>query len=349
MEKEYVPKWTNKAFRRRALQAIKFCDTYLRPDKPQWLSSKYLERPEIFGSNSIGQYLKKKLLICVNERYRVSTEFSQGRCKEYILNESGLLQLRRSLGLNEQREIHPRMQAHIEEFQSGEFLTTVKAHREIHPCQNLPSITRAIEMSKMGYLYNSDIEAAAPTLLYQYALNRSGLTKRLTAIEYLLTNKSQVRQRLCDLLELNTDRERLSIKRCLTGMFMGMYISKRWDSDCSHLFDHKTILIERLQKDLFIQRLRKEIRIMWTYIRRYHNIKTRLSPKKKSDLYFQLEREVREVAKRYIRSLGIKFYPEHDGWRTNEIYDVRYLESLIKIQTGFQVRIDWEQCITNKT
>lgn len=346
---EYQPNFENKAFRRRALQAIEFCEKYLRSDKPQWLSSKYLERPEIFGSHRPGQYLKKKLLICTNEYYRVGTEFSQGQCKEYRLDLQNLRDLKIQLGLIQQVKIHPRIEPHLEEFVSGEFITRIKNHREIHPCQNIPSITRAIEMSRMGYEYNSDIEAAAPTLLYQYARTRCGLNKPLLAIEYLLSRKSLVRQRLCDLLELHTDADKQSVKRCLTGMFMGMYISKRRDSDCAHLFSHRTILIERLQKDLYIQRLRKEIRIMWSYIKSSRTSKSnKLTPKDKADLYFQLERDVREVAKRYIRSLGIKFYPEHDGWRTTDIYDISYLQSLIKNKTGFDVRIDWSRCLTNK-
>ena len=349
----YQPNFSNKAFRKRALKAIEFCETYLRPNKAQWLSSLYLRRPEVFGSNEIGTYLKHRLLICVMKGYRVSKENSKGKCKEYVLNLDGLNELKQGLGLvtqtNRQSILHPKIQKHLNEFESGIFKTTTKHHREIHPCQNIPSLIRELAMSEVGYRYNSDIEAAAPTLLYQHARLKCSLRQELPAIEYLLTNKNQVRQRLCRLLDINADSDRKAVKRILTGMFMGMYISKRWDSDCAQLLSHRTVLIERLQKDLYIQRLRKEIRIMWSSIRTHRGLTTRLNPKLKADIYFELEREVREVAKRYCKSNEIKFYPEHDGWRTNEIYDVGYLESLIKIQTGYQVRIDWTRCVTNKT
>jgi hypothetical protein len=42
-----------------------------------------------------------------------------------------------------------------------------------------------------------------------------------------------------------------------------------------------------------------------------------------------------------MRTNGILVFFEHDGWRTNKMYDLNELRSYIKRTTGYVIEIDW--------
>lgn len=358
----YTPNWNNRAFKKRAHKAILFCDTYLMNNKPKWLSIKWIYHSDNFGSNrqASSRYLKELLLVCVNDKYRrgIREDKRDSQCKQYIVSDSGMRYLREKLGMavepiidNNQTntnklyccvDFHPLFDTYQDQLATGQFKTTTKSHREYHQLVNLPSLIKNRDFPRMGFAYNSDIECASVTLLYQHS-KKCGLRKTLPAIEYYIKNRTLVRERICRLLSFTTPQEKQLVKRLIAGLVNGQYITTRYDSQIVKDFDGRYPLIELLKQDLFLQRFRQELSDMWRAIKPYHTKSTgRMTCRQKSMIYFQLEEQVRLSVKRFMSQRGIHMFPEHDGWRTNEIYDIDQLKVFVRRETGFIIKIAWE-------
>lgn len=367
----YKPNFADPRVIARAHKCIAFVDKFVRANESQWLSNKWIHHPNHFGSNRnpISLYLKELLLICVNKSYRVSKNEIKGKCKEYRKNTEGMRYLKSQLGLLGSRksgttnktkstqninsyccvDLHPVFAQHADEFITGDFATWTKSNREFHQCQFLPATIKDVEFSRVGYRYNSDIICAAPTILYQLAKKSGYLKKDLVAIEYYINNRTLVRTRLCDLLEMNTTPdERKKVKRIISGFFNGLKLTHQSDSTLVRALSGRHILIDRLKEDLFLTRLRKEISIMWKAIKQHNismGVKTKLTPRNKSEIYRVLEEQIKNSVKKYMRTNGILIFTEHDGWRTNKIYDARELRGYIKRTTGYNIEfeIEWDK------
>lgn len=325
----------NRAIQARCLKALEFVDKYVRTNSDGWLSSKWIQHKDNFGKNAAGLYLKKFLLKETNSKYKKGS-----KCKQYRKNVENIAWLKQQLGL-EDTETHSLFKKHEQELVSGDFDLKEKSHREYHSLQFLPTEFRAQLFAHNGYRFNFDLKCANITLLYQHA-QQLGLKKPLTAIEYYIANKSLIRERLSRLCDFETAEDKKLIKKLLTGLANGQKLSCSYDCQVARDFNYRFLLIKRLQCDLFLKRYREELAMMWKIIKRGRGLSVRLNHKIKADIYFQLEKQVRDLVKNFLKKKKIKVFTEHDGWRTNEMYDQEELRSYIKSQSGFTIEVDWE-------
>lgn len=372
----YTPNFNDPRTKKRTQQALEFATKYLRTEKASYLSTRWLHNKDHFGkaNNPLSDYLKRVLLICVNNHY--SKE--RGICKQYKLNSLGVSFLKEKLDNSTEmnwfeyfntysnhthihysvlqvKEEHADalLAQHANELETGEFEMDSKSNREFHPIQNIPSFIRAVKMAQAGYKYNYDIQSCAPTLILQHA-KMNGLTEETPVIDYLLANRKEFRLAIassCQITEKQT-------KQIINGLFQGAVISH---------YAHTRILkdtlngnhnqINLLQQEPLIQQLTKEIKLCWGYIAKTMTRSMRtdkngrvskkpISGREKCAKYRELEEEIRKVIVRYLKKTKNKTFTEHDGWKCERVIDLVELRSLVKSITGYLIEIEYECALT---
>jgi hypothetical protein len=142
------------------------------------------------------------------------------------------------------------------------------------------------------------------------------------------------------------------VKTSINALFCGARVGAGESFALGRLLRHY-IRVKRFKEDPFIEQLRKDIKVVWSYIEpslgaRYstdkngHMRKVPLSPKRKWGLYFDLERSVLDVVRAYLAETNNPHFLEHDGWVTRDRVDVDALATRIYEKTGFKVRLDEE-------
>jgi hypothetical protein len=247
---------------------------------------------------------------------------------------------------------------------SGNFTYTEKHDRMWHTLQFVPREYKRIYLAENHYEHMYDIDACAPTLLYQYALTH-GLDKKLDAYEYYLNNKSLVRNRLASLINESTT----DIKIMINALFCGARLGCNKHFALYHLFDKDNNIICTLKDDEYLMELIEDIKYMWRmigpsfHVARYrYNDKevvdmdtgelytTQVRGKKiamnssdKWDLYFRLENRVGSCIRNYLKELsGIRWFFEHDGWSATSEIDTESLRTYVQEHTGFVLSFSYE-------
>jgi len=320
----------------------------LREDKPQALGSRYIDK--IFSSQrrDLGKYLRENLLICCDERYNKDLKIT----KKYLLNKIGLELLEENLACNNiiiaysVAEVADKFQ---KELDSGiEYKDS--SDRLWHWLQHHKREEKQQVFHYSGFLHNYDIVCSAPTLLYQYSQQISKDTTPLTAIEYYIKYRTELRQRLA----LETELDIQQVKKMLNRLFQGGQISLYKEGECYKELNGDIAKIIFLKQDQFLSELRADITEMWRRIKPATQQRTKtdklgrtrsvaLTTKRKTGVYRELERSVLDAVIKYLNLTDNKFFTEHDGWITKEEIDRDELTSYIKLLTGFDVEIEYEK------
>ena len=95
----YTPNFSDKRTRARCLRALGFACGVMSTTKPHEWSTRYIDKYFGISSNDLSKYLRTTLLICTDQRYWFNVDTEKSKCKEYILNESGVRELKRNLNL----------------------------------------------------------------------------------------------------------------------------------------------------------------------------------------------------------------------------------------------------------
>jgi hypothetical protein len=340
----YKPNFDDPRVQDRLITSVKFCEKYLRADKSQWLSTRWIDKS--FGSqrNALSQYLREVLLVCVNDSYNKNT----GQCKTYRLNQSGFDEIK-GLIKNTQTtysvvDLQSRFQQQLE---TGKFEYNDTSDRLYHPIQNCPRQAKKQLLAEQGYRWHYDIECAAPTLLHQYSqqIPQTPMDLYLPALREYIRNRQRIRTQLAQECEVNEQ----VIKRIINGMFQGAQISNYTQSLTYQELDGDTARIEFLKQHKFIQELKADIAVMWKYIKptmQKRTIKTTngtdrvlpISGKQKTGLYRELERQVLNAVIDYTSKRGIRCFLEHDGWATESELDQMDLCEFVRNATGFDIK-----------
>jgi hypothetical protein len=341
----YTPNWSDPRVVVRAQQAMCFVKKYLNDTTSKWLSSRWINHKDNFGSHELSKFLRDKLLICSDESYNKFT----GKTKHYLLNRSGFDELNEFLCNTHNNtysvaQVSERIQA---ELHSGEFVYNDSSSRLYHPLQNFKREDKRVLLAADGYLYNYDIQCCAPTLIMQYA-QQLGMDLYPFAIRQYITNRKQIRNDIALAAEL-TDQQ---VKRIINGLFQGAHISRYNKSLVYQELSGDIAKIEFLKQIEFIQQLQGEIKTCWEYIRPQLSKRTiptptgtRLLPitgKQKTALYRDLERVVLNSVRDYLNQTDNQNFAEHDGWTSKQEVDIAALVQYIKTQTGYQIEIEQE-------
>jgi hypothetical protein len=215
-----------------------------------------------------------------------------------------------------------------------------KKNRLWNNVQNLKKEVKQQLYVEHNYAYEYDIEACAPTLLYQLAKKR-GL-KSAPMIEFYLEHKTEVRNDL----SIKYGIELKVIKEVINAIFAGA----RFDKSIARKVNDSSKL-KSLSGNEFVIDLKRNITKMWNAIKTQEGVRykrnngpreTKISSYTKWCIYFELERQVMDIVREYLNESGVRCILEHDGWTTDKRINREELHELIEKQTGFMIKTSEE-------
>jgi len=351
----YKPNFNDVRVLRRVKNAVGFTSA-LTSNKPRQLSTRWIDKH--FGSNRnpLSKYLRETLLVTDHEYDK-----RQNVCKKYITNKTGLLFLLDVLDKKNNNKHIPNAAASVvdlfkiandwvsstynEQLDSLDFEYEDKSHRLCNPMQNIPSAMRCLMLAEKGLKFDYDISTAAPTLLYQHSFQTPSATGEcLFWLEHYLKNKSAIRNKIAVEAELPVE----NIKNIINAMFSGGFLTTYKKSQVFKMCNSDTSVVRFLQQHEFLNFLKADIKTMWAPIKadqpvEYYWTKTQkwwkksFSPKDKWNIYFKLERKVLNEIRIYLDVRNIKYFLEHDGFRTNTRVDILDLSEYIYKELGFEL------------
>lgn len=240
---------------------------------------------------------------------------------------------------------------------TGDFIYTHKSYRQWNPLQSI--VKREVRediLSDFGYCHAYDIEACAPTLLYQFA-KMQGFDKELPAYEFYLDNKKEVREQLA--MDAKCDIH--VIKEVINATFNGAKLGINDQFALYHALDECAERINAIRDNSYYQLLKKDIAKVWGHIKacngcevdkfsiNWFDMNSRgnntFNSRKKWNLYFQLEKIVMDSIRQFMVNNSLKFFNEHDGWTSQNQLDIDALQKWVYDNTGFMVNISYKHII----
>ena len=373
--KNYKPNFNDPRILSRISHAYGFTKAVMSEDKETNWSSRTIDK--YFGQqqNQLSKYLRKTLLICTNSRY----DMNNGKCKSYKINPCGLSFIKEILlgntsivqldskddNNNSPSIVYPSVlqvgmqldrklinnwciREFGEELRNLTFNYKDKSNRLWHPIQNIKKENKKLILAEMGLGNHYDIEACAPNLIKQYA-EHTGMDEPLTALNEYLNDKSNVRTRISEQLEVPTQITKVIIN----ALFCGARIGNNPDFAISQLLNHDSARITWLKEDPYIMQLRADIKTCWDYIEPHlpksyittsNGIKRKapLTSKRKWNLYFEQERKVLNQVKTYLQLTNNRCFLEHDGFVTEHSIDLNDLQDFINQTTDYNLNFKHE-------
>jgi hypothetical protein len=340
----YKPNFMDPRVQRRCQTAIDFCNSWLSTSKSRPISKHILQKNFGASNRLLGAYLRNQLLVVADNRFNMNS----GLCKKYTVNLQNLKTLSRDIGIDSSATSD--FERYQDELTSGEFKYNHTSNRQYHPIQNLPKRVKRPALAKFGYKYHYDIVCCAPTLLLQYARSL-GFTTATPNMDLYLVDRTRVRDDISKDCNIPVEY----VKRAITGLFQGAYLSHNEQTRIIMDLEGNHIYIDALKSNKFICGLREEIKLMWqsitpTMTREYSdkqksNGDFRVKPitgRQKARLYRELEEQVMLVIKKYLKRTSNLHLLEHDGWSCREVIDPIELRTLVRTTTGYVIDIDWE-------
>ncbi len=339
---DYTPNFNDPRVQARLKQAIKFASAFLRADKPQWLGTRYID--EHFGSQKhpLSKYLRKQLLVCVDDRYNKY----QGKTKIYCLNQEGFDYLKGQLHTDIVQEVQVKFQQELEagiEYKQS-------SDRKWHWIQSQRKEVKQAIYIKSGLRYNYDIRCAAPTLLLQYSQQLDDpMDLYLEYIYKYISDRKSIRQTIAQ----EADMHEQDVKILLNGILQGQHLSTYTQGTTYRLVEGDLAKIKFLQQHEFVVGFKQDVSVLWKYIgatmyrRKFldKNRVIRTSPitsKQKSALYRRLELKVNNAVEQYLVNSNNQFVLEHDGWITRDLVNQVELVEFVRDTTGFLIGLDYD-------
>lgn len=381
---------SNFARKRKLEKALQGVAINTHAHKPREWASKSIRT--WMGKNELGLELKNSLLVCVDSRY--SNYEGNKFCMKYIRNDAAFkyfcmvldgkteVSLAQFLAAQEDVELSRQaeevakkydyelvaqlmLREHETELKTKKFNMKEIGPREYHPIQNMRKAVRAKFLAEHGLPYDYDIEAAAPSLLYERAL-RCEMKQELPMIKALVNDPVSVRYTIWSNLnkainELNKHYKEMDcdstvkaftlteVKRIINAFFCGARVCYKTGSyqnyALSDMLGNNQMKLIILSGDEYCKELKKEITKLWSAIKPHEthrkSIEGRslpLSSKQKWGIYFRLENEVMTAVKGALDRMDIKYLTMHDGMQTDKMVDTQWLSAEVFTETGYRVK-----------
>ena len=337
----YTPNLHRRDVRRRVKYALGWAVATL-DEGEQFLSQSYIDKIFGYHSNPLSVWLRKQLLITDNHY-----SMDRGEAKNYRLNRCGAKYVRRLL---KQRKLKRQLikqtvtewaqEYHGRELVTGAFKYTQSSNRQWNSLQNISNRIRKPLFASYGYIHAYDIETAAPTIVLQYA-KLMGLNKPTPTVDDYLENKTRRRNQLANALHVDVS----VAKKIITALFNGAKTGER-GSIAKKIVSNKLVLA-RLNYNPWIKLLIKDINTIWRAI----GIK---KSKDRWHLYFQQERCVMSAViqylkrQRHISNRPVRYFLEHDGWRSDTPVELYALSLWVKNKTGYDIKFSEEVAQENQ-
>ena len=337
----YTPNFNDPRIVRAAKKALTFVELYTRTNKVSWLSSAELYKN--FGNTSrpLGRWLKQQLLEVRDQYFNPLT----GVCKKYSKRKQGVELVKQLINdPNFTPEIKPEI---LEAIKSGEFEYQEKSNRYFTSAQFIPRKLRDSVLNNAGYRYHYDIEAAAPRMLYQRAQQLNPDIK-LQQLEAYIADRTILRQTLAKECRITKDQAKTVINAVLQVAVLTKYRHSKLLQELNNDFD----AITRLQNNESLQNLLGDIKKMWLTLKSEFPVRTsqdkngrtrslRITPKQKTGYYRELEQQVAKIIRKILTKNKARYLWIHDGWRCDKVIDPALIESEVRRQTGFVIKLEW--------
>ena len=350
----YKPNFNDPRVIKKIKTAVGFVGACFSSTKPHQWSTRYMDK--FFGQqqHDLSKWLRNELVICTNERYTMGTN----HCKEYIKNQTGydnlICSLRQSTSYPSVSQVGTIVTDWVKdeyktELETKNFKYDDKSSRLWHPLQRVRKEHKMVVFSDSGLKYQYDIECCAPTLIHQYSqMLDDPMDLYLPALTSYIKDRKTIREQIASEAEIPPEIAKEIISALVNGAQLGM----NYKSDIYKVLKGDKARIEYLKQNEYIQDLRNDMKVCWSYIKqtlpvithtdKNGRIRTRpISSKQKAGVYFDLERVVLNSVIEYLKSTNNQYFLEHDGWVcTNEI-NVNELVKWVKVNTGYDINLDW--------
>ena len=364
--KKYKPNLTDKRVLERIEQALFGVILNLSDKKSKPWSHNAIKH--FFGEKELGSWLRDNLLICTDPVYVADT----GKTMEWAYNKSVYKYLRKVLRGDKVASLETYLKqnpvavnlydtkkdiifdnklinelaerSYGMELKALEFEYKDKSDRLWHPLQNIKKIHKKTVFARQGLLYNYDIEACAPTVLFQLAKQR-GLDVYTPAIELMLSDKNKVRRYLADAIGIDIKTVKFILNALLCGAKLMKYNEySPYKHAITAALNNDNDLIEKVKSNPFIQLLKNDYKELWGAIstlevrelRSNGTIKP-LNSKHKWRIYFSLERKILNAVQKLSNEIGVKIFSEHDGFVSNKPVNITALSDFVEKETGLRV------------
>jgi hypothetical protein len=361
----YEPNWTDPRVLPKVRKVLAWCDLMLSETNPSPVHFTMIIK--IFGSsaNKLGGYLKANLLIQSGVYTKKVKSF------DYQLNKTGYDKIKAKVnGVAAYNDEHKYQAAnapqavayndehfffdkHVQELKTLTFDYNLKSDRYWHAFQNIKRTKKYDFWKSHGLPHNYDIEACAPTILLGLATNL-GMNHLLgQPINDYLNDKNALRSHLVRTLDLDPQ----DAKRLINSLFNGALLSASPYCAAYRLLGKQKMAT--IKADPQVRALRIAIHAMWERIKgregkNYQVIAGQTIQRKnrrqelrrsrgKWSLYFSHERQILEIIKNELSKKGVKYFTEHDGFRTDREIDTAALEVLISSATTLNIKINKEE------
>lgn len=334
--KKYTPNFNDPRVVKRINTSLDYAIACLSPTKPKQWGTRQLD--VWFGNqgNPLSKFMRSHLLTITDPYYNPE----RGVAKKYLLNLQGAQRLGKLIG----REIFP-CALHItqtqlecanriygEQIAQGTFEYRERSNRMWNDIQNLANSTRKPLFANYGYIYEYDIKSSAPNILAQYS-RHCGLRKPTPTVDEYLADPTQARLRLEQLL--HTDSK--TAKQLITSRFAGARFGPK-NSIITQL-NRNWHQYNTLKQDDWFELLSKDIKLLWDSVRDYQGV-TRLNSSAKWNIYFSEELRVMRAVHKYLDKTNVRYFHEHDGWRSTGSCDIHQLKLHIHKTTGYWLDFD---------
>ena len=346
---KYALKPDQSRVRARIQKVLAFLKPYLLNSKPKSIKSAVLTK--VFGNQTSAQAGRLRSMLLIQ-----SGTYKPGvKSYEYSVNRDGYERLAAMIG----QSVPTNVQVATELY-SGiatgakvpEYTEPTAGARRYHAVQNLPKAIRA-EVFEGWFDY--DIEAAAPTLVYQWAsqvFHRLSPTKTGTpfpSILRLVEDRTSIREHIAEITGLDMP----TAKSVLIRLFFGAGLVPNGKQAIFRLVNRDRDLIDRLKADPFVSAFRREVSLMWKLVLTDENSRNgvqafrtgKVTPKpltrgkQRMGIYLRLERRVIDAIDDALQVDGFVPVLIHDGFMVRGRIQRERIEREVQARTGFLIRL----------
>ena len=133
--------------------------------------------------------------------------------------------------------------------------------------------------------------------------------------------------------------DRKTAKQLITSRFAGARFGR--ENSLYFQLGQDPHRLDLLKNDPWFEQLSVDIKKMWDSIKAHEQL-GRMNAKTKWGIYFREELCVMRSVHKYLDRTSVRYFHEHDGWRSNTPIDIRELKLHISKQTGYWIDFDWE-------
>ena len=344
----------------RAAKILPHVISWSRLAEREWYSQAL---DKIFSKHALGQQFKSALLIETNSAYSNSAE--NPFCKRYVVNKRNLIELLKKIvseqSAEEQAICSPVFSDQDEEVQhwsvryyrtlyadelSGKkaFQYADKRYRKWHPLQNVRRSHKGQVFA--GYLdHDYDISTALISIMLGDAqkLNSRFEHERFHLVFEYRDKKAEIREQVGKLLDIDAD----AVKELFSYINNNGVVSTSPYMALLGILGGSKDKVEIVRTHKFFRHYRAQIKSLWRNWLTSNNLanmkrenRPYIDRSRRFDLYFYNERKILDAIEQHLKSKGLIYFLEHDGFRTNYPIDQAELEQVIKANIQIEIRIE---------